>query len=129
MIYFRMDKNIIAKLVDILEYYKNTYSVGEDINLVLDELIENNVEVNGDSFYCPIWSDEFKAWVLLAGTKDKADMWVLKKIIKLIKSGEPIYTMFNGNSDYLLERFKRYNVHLISRNNDVSYISFNKKDN
>lgn len=123
-----MDKNIIAKLTDILEYYENTYSVAEDINLVLDELLANNVEVNGDSFYCPIWSDDIKGWVLLAGTKDKADMWVLKKIIKLIKSGDAIYTMFNGNSDHLLDRFKRYNVHLISRDGDMSYISFNVKD-
>lgn len=129
MIYFRMDKNIIAKLIDILEYYQKTHTVTDDINIVLEELLENNVEVNGDSFYCPIWSDEVNAWVLLAGTKEKADMWVLKKIIKLIKSGDTVYTMFNGNSDFLLDRFKRYNVHLISRNNDVSYVSFNKKDN
>lgn len=123
-----MDKNIIAKLTTILEYYKETYNVTDDIDEVLTELLNNNVEVNGDSFYCPIYREEVSGWVLLAGTKDKADMWVLKKILRLIKSGQPVYSVLNGNSDYLLQQLKRYNVALISRQDDISYISFNVKE-
>ncbi len=120
-----MDKSIIAKLTDIIDYYKLTYQVDENTDGVLRELLDNNVEVNGDSFYCPIWSDEVNGWVLLAGTKDKADMWVMKKILKLIKSGQPVHSMLNGNSDYLLEKIKRYNVTLIGQTGNISYISFN----
>jgi len=120
-----MDKSIIAKLTTILEYYEETYQVADDVSTILNELLTNNVEVNGDSFYCPVWSEEVNAWVLLAGTKDKANMWVLKKILKLIKSGQPIYSMFNGNTEYLLKAFARYNVHVISQDRDMVYISFN----
>lgn len=122
-----MDKNIIAKLEEILHYYKETYQVDDEIEDVLKELLENNVEVDGDSFYCPIWSDEHSAWVLLAGTKDKADLWVLKKILRLIKSGQVIYTMFNGNTEYLLDAFSRYNIRVERQSGDIAYISFNKE--
>lgn len=123
-----MDKNIIAKLTSILEYYKDTYQVDEDLDIVLKELLENNVEIHGDSFYCPIWSKEVNGWVLLAGTKDKADMWVLKKIFKLIKSGDIVYSMLNGNSTHLLKALKRYNVKLMSQKGDIVYISFNTQE-
>lgn len=120
-----MNKTIIAKLDTILEHYQKTYQVSEDINTIREELIVNDVEVNGDSFYCPIWSEEVNAWVLLAGTKDKADMWVLKKIIKLIKTGQPIYSLFNGNSEYLLKAFKRYGVKCLSQDGEMAYITLN----
>jgi len=120
-----MDKNIIAKLTEIIDYYKDTYQVDGDTSEVLKELLDNNVEVRGDSFYCPIWSAQVEGWVLLAGTKDKADLWVLKKILKLIKSGQPVHSMLNGNSEYLLEKLKRYGVKLVEQTGDISYISFN----
>ena len=120
-----MNKNIITKLTEILSYYKETYSVTEETDLVLEELLANNVEVNGDSFYCPIWSDQLDGWVLLAGTKEKADMWVLKKILRLIEKGDSVYTMFNGNSSHLISVFKRYDIEVISQKNDVAYVAFN----
>jgi hypothetical protein len=120
-----MNKTIIAKLKTIINYYKETYTVTESVDDVIDELINNNVEVNGDSFYCPIWSEQINGWVLLAGTKDKADMWVMKKILKLIKSGQPIFSMLNGNTTHLLKALKRYNVQIISQKDDMAYISFN----
>ena len=119
-----MKKNIIPKLNEILEYYRDVYGA-TNIDEVFDDLVNNNVEVQGDSFYCPVWNDTVSGWILLAGTKDKADLWVLKKIIRLIKSGDKIITMFNGNSDYLLKQFARYNVKVINRDNDISIISFN----
>jgi len=125
-----MDKNIIAKLTEILNSYEEDYQVNSDLDEVLKELIANDAEVHGDSFYCPIWSEEVLGggWVLLAGTKGQADLWVLKKILKLIKTGVPIYSMLNGNSDYLLEKLERYNVKLLSRDGNIVYISFNTKD-
>jgi len=120
-----MDKNIIAKLKEILEYYKEVHTVIEDTDIVLDELLNNDVEVHGDSFYCPIWSEQVNGWLLLAGTKDKANMWVLKKIIKLIKTGQPIYSMLNGNSEHLLKTLQRYDVRVTSQQDDLAYISFN----
>ena len=123
------NSNIIAeKLDDILNYYKETYQVDESLDEIREELLRNNVEVNGDSFYCPIWNDELSAWILLAGTKDKADMWVLKKIFRLIKTGVPVYSLLNGNSDYLLPKLERYDVELISRKEEIVFISFNTKD-
>jgi len=119
---------IIPELKEILQYYVDNYDVESSIDEVYNELIENNVEVKGNSFYCPIWNKDINAWLLIAGTKDKADMWVMKKIIKLIKSGDTIYSMLNGNSDYLLDKLKRYNVNLINRNGNISYISFNGKE-
>lgn len=120
-----MDK--YSKLMEILNYYKRTYQVDEDINDVFNELVDNNVIVYGDSFYCPIERDG--VIVLLAGTKDSADIWVLKKIIKLIKTGKPILTLFNGNSEHLISQFKRYNINVIKRDNDTSIVSFNMEDN
>lgn len=111
------------KLLEILLFYIDNYEVIEPIENVYNELISNNVEVKGDSFFCPIVKDGII--VLLAGTKDNADTWVLKKIIKLIKSGKQIKTFFNGNSDYLLKQFSRYDMKIIERKNDMSIISFN----
>lgn len=113
------------KILEILEYYRNTYGLSEPISGIMTELLDNNVEVNGNSFYCPIEKDGMI--VLLAGTKEKADMWVLKKIISLIHSGKPILTAFNGNSDYLIGKFKRYDMNIINRIDDISIISFNMK--
>lgn len=110
-------------LIDILLYYVNTYEPVEPIEHVYNELISNNVEVEGSSFFCPVIKGG--KIVLLAGTKQSADTWVLKKIIKLIKSGKEIITFFNGNSDHLLQKFSRYNIKIIERKNDMSIISFN----
>jgi|SaaInlLV_10m_DNA_4_1040232.scaffolds.fasta_scaffold64625_1 hypothetical protein len=120
-----MKKQIIANLDSILEYYKETYTVSESIEEIRNELVYNNVEVNGDSFYCPIWNEEHQSWILLAGTKETASLWVLKRIVKLIKSGDTILTMFNGNSEYLVSAFSRYNIKVIHQEKDISYISFN----
>ena len=115
---------MMNKLDEILQYYKDTYRVDSDIDEVRDELIQHNVEVHGDSFYCEVRNDNVPT-VLLAGTKEKADTWVLKKIISLIKSGEMFFTLFNGNSDHLINRFSRYNMEVIKREEDVSIIKFN----
>lgn len=120
-----MNKTIIAKLTSILEYYETNYQVNQDNSTVLIELMANNVEVHGDSFYCPMWTEELNGWVLLAGTKDKADTWVLKKILKLIKTGAPVYSVLNGNSGYLLKILERYDVKVLSRDGDMVYIAFN----
>ena len=117
---------IIPELKEILDFYRETYSVTEDLDGIYDELVSNNVEVNGNSFYCPIWNKELNAWLLLAGTKGKANLWVMKKILKLIKGKETVYSMLNGNSDYLLEKLKRYDVEILNRVDDMSYIVFNK---
>lgn len=114
------------KLLEILEYYKDTYSVMDDLGEIYTELVNNNAEVKGNSFYCPIWNHDVNGWILLAGTKDRADMWVLKKIIRLIKSGQTVYTMFNGNADYLFKQFSRYNVKMIEKkDNGIMFLSFN----
>ena len=113
------------KLIEILEYYRDVYTVEETIEEMYLELMENNVEIKGDSFYCPIWNEELGAWMLLAGTKDRADMWVLKKIIALIKSGDKVYSMLNGNSEHLLDILSRYDVKIVDCKNDLTYISFN----
>lgn len=112
------------KLREILQYYVDTYQVDSDINDVYEELACNNVEVRGDSFYCEV-RNEGSPLVLLAGTKDKADIWVLKKIISLIKSKETFLTLFNGNSKHLIERFSRFNLEVLKRDNDMSIIKFN----
>ena len=117
------------KLIEILEYYKVTYVIEESIEDIYDSLVQNNVEVNGNSFYCPIYNTELDAWLLLAGTKEVADTWVLKKIIRLIKTGDTIYTMFNGNSEHLIKMFSRYDLEVIEKkDNGIVYISFNKKE-
>jgi len=114
------------KLLEILTYYRETYEVPSPVHEVYEELIANDVQVEGDSFYCPIWNEQLNAWILLAGTKERADMWVLKKIIHLIKTGETIHTMFNGNADYLLEKFSRYNLTVTDRlDNGIMFLKFN----
>ncbi len=113
------------KLDEILEHYSDSWQVDCDIQDIRDELMANDVEVCGDSYFCPIWKDEVNGYVLLAGTKDKADMWVLKKIIKLIKTGKPIYSMLNGNSTYLMKVLERYDVKLERQDGDIVYLSFN----
>ena len=122
-----MNTKVKDKLTSILEYYKETYQVENELSEVLDELMTNNVEVDGDSFFCPIWNEDINGWVLLAGTKDKADMWVLKKILKLIKSGDIVYTVLNGNSDNIIKMASKYNINVISKTGDMVYISFNTK--
>lgn len=117
------------KLMEILRYYEDTHTITEPIHEIYSDLIENNVEVFGDSFYCPIWHDETDMWLLLAGTKERADLWVLKKIIKLIKSGDTIITIFNGNSNYLIQQFSRYNIKVVNQDRGISTIMFNHKGN
>lgn len=115
----------MEKLKEILNYYQKTWQVNEDINDVYNELIENNVEVKGNSFYCPMWKDDIGAYVLLAGTKEKADTWVLKKIINLIKGGKPILSILNGNSINIMKVLRKYNVKEINRDNEIVLIGFN----
>ena len=115
------------KLTEILEYYKDNYAMFESVDVIVADLLEHDVEVRGDSFYCPVWREDLNCWILLAGAKDHADLWVLKKIIKLIKSGDTIYSILNGNSDYLLDKLTRYNVEIVSRDGDTSQIIFNRE--
>ena len=115
-----------SKLKEILQHYSDTYSMGgATIDDVYNELMDNNVEVRGDSFFCPIYNDELSAVFLLAGTKDRADLWVLKKIIKVLRSGERVFTVLNGNSDYILPQLEKFNSKIIKRDGDVIYIQFN----
>ena len=118
-----MDKD---KLREILQYYLDTYSMdGATVDDVYNELIDNNVEVRGDSFFCPIYSEDLSAILLLAGTKDKANLWLLKRIIKVLRSGDKVITMLNGNSDRILPQLEKFNSKIIKRNGDVTYIQFN----
>lgn len=116
------------KLDEILEHYSKFYTVESSIEEVKAELLSNNVKVEKDSFFCPVWNEEAKAWILLAGTKHHADIWVLKKIIKLIKSGDTIYSMLNGNSDYLIKILSRYDIKVFKRDGETSFIGFNIKE-
>ena len=118
----------LDKLNEILEYYEENHSVDDVLDEVKQELIENNVVVKGDSFFCPIWKDEINGWLLLAGTKDSADLWVMKEIIKLIKSGDTIYSLLNGNIDYLVKKLRRYNVEVLNIQGGIAYIAFNLKE-
>ncbi len=114
------------KLREILQYYLDTYSMGGDtVDDVYNELMDNNVEVRGDSFFCPIYNEELSSVFLLAGTKGRADLWVLKKIIKVLRSGERVFSVLNGNSDYILPQLEKFNSKIIKRDGDVIYIQFN----
>ena len=114
------------KLREILQYYEDNYDMSTiNIDDVFNELISNSVEVQGDSLYCEVYDKEAEMLVLIAGTKDRANMWLLKKVLKLIKSGTPFMTIFNGNSDYLLKQFNRYDLTVFNRVNNISYIGFN----
>ncbi len=114
------------KLREIMQYYADTYSLdGVTMEDVYKELTDNNVEVRGDSFFCLIRREDLSVSLLLAGTKDKADLWVLKKIIKVLRSGDTVITMLNGNSDYILPQLEKFNSKIIKRNGDVTYIQFN----
>jgi len=114
------------KLAEILQYYSDTYSMdGATVEDVYNELTDNNVEVRGDSFFCKIYNEELSAIILLAGTKEKADLWMLKKIIKVLRSGDKVITMLNGNSDYILPQLEKFNSKIIKRDGDVTYIQFN----
>ncbi len=114
------------KLKEILQYYSDTYSMdGATVDDVYNELMANNVEVKGDSFFCPIYNNEHSAIFLLAGTKDKANLWLLKKIIKVLRSGDKVVTMLNGNSDNILPQLEKFNSKIIKRDGDVTYIQFN----
>lgn len=113
------------KLDEILKYYADTFSVEDDLDTIKKELIDNNVEVNGNSFYCEIYNNENDLICLLAGTKDKADIWVLKKIVKLLRSGKRVVSMLNGNSDNILPMLEKYNVNILDKKNDIVYLSFN----
>lgn len=114
------------KLDEILQYYRNTYDMKEDIDVVKADLLKNNAIVKGDSFYCPIWKEN--RWILLAGTKEKADLWVLKEIFKLIKSGDQVISVLNGNSEYLLRGLERFNPKILNRDGELVYIGFNLKE-
>ncbi len=117
---------ISDKLKEILQYYADTYSMdGATVEEVYDELMDNNVEIRGDSFFCPIYNEEHSAIFLLAGTKDKADIWMLKKIIKVLRSGDKVITMLNGNSNNILPQLEKFNSKIIKRDGDVTYIQFN----
>lgn len=113
----------MTKLKEILQHYVDTYEVESNTEEVYEELINNNVEVRGDSFYCEIKHDDLI--VLLAGTKDSADIWVLKKIIKRIKSGKTIITLLNGNSEHILPMLKKYNVEVTNTVGSIVYLRFN----
>ena len=118
-----MDKE---KLREILQYYVDTYPTeGATLDDVYAELIDNNVEVKGNSFFCPIYSEEMSATMLLAGTKDKASLWLLKKIIKVLRSGNKVITILNGNSDNILPQLEKFNSKILKRDGDVTYIQFN----
>lgn len=113
------------KLKEILQYYKDTFKVDSEIDDVYDELISNNVEVNGDSFFCPIYNKDLDSIILLAGTKEKASMWVLKKIIKVLKSGKTVYTMLNGNATGILPMLQKYNAEVVNEDSGITYLKFN----
>ncbi len=114
------------KLKEILQYYHDTYSMeGSTVEEVYSELMENNVEVNGDSFFCPIYNEQLQATILLAGTKEKANIWLLKKIIRVLRSGDRVFTVLNGNSDNILPQLEKYGSKVFKRDGDVSYIQFN----
>lgn len=115
-----------TKLKEILKYYADNFTVDDNaLDEVYAELMANNVEVNGNSFFCTIYNEELASTVLLAGTMDRADLWVLKKIIKLLRSGERVYSMLNGNSDYILPQLEKFNSKVLKRDGDVTYIQFN----
>lgn len=115
-----------TKLKEILQYYNDNYSMdGATMDEVYNELIANDVEVRGNSFFCIVHNEELAAKCLLAGTMDKADLWVLKKIIKVLRTGERVYSMLNGNSDYILPQLEKFNSRIIKRDKDVTYIQFN----
>ena len=114
------------KLREILQYYSDTYSMdGDTVEEVYAELIDNGVEVRGESFFCTIYNKEHSATLLLAGTKDKASLWVLKKIIKVLRSGGKVITALNGNSDNILPQLEKFNSKILKRDGDVTYIQFN----
>ena len=113
------------KLREILEYYKEHHYVNEDIDDIFNELIRHNVEVQGDSFYCDYMDDELKIRIMAAGTKESADIWMLKKFITLVKTGEPFITVINGNHTKLLELFNKYPLTVFNEIDGVLYIGFN----
>ena len=115
-----------TKLKEILQYYVDNFNVSQEVmDEVFSELTANNVEVSGNSFFCPIYDEASGAYVLLAGTKDRADMWVLRKIIKMVRSGKRVYSMLNGNCDYILPQLEKLNCKVNKRDGDVAYIQFN----
>jgi hypothetical protein len=118
-----MDTN---KIKDILNYYENTYNMCNSKEEILKELLDNNVEVHGNSYYCEVYDSKINATVILAGTKDKADMWVMKKIIRTIKNNDYVLSALNGNIEYLVSKLSRYNCNVISEVNGVAIISFKK---
>lgn len=115
------------KLVEILEYYEDTWTVTEPLQDIYDELIANNVEVNGNCFFCPIYNEELNAYIMVTGAKGEANTWVLRQIIKLIKSGEQIYTVINGNSDKILKVFAKYGAERITEQDGLVYMSINRR--
>lgn len=118
--------NMEEKLREILQYYSDTYTIGDEtVDEIYDDLVANGVEVRGNSFFCPVYSEPLQATLLLAGTKDKADMWMLKKIVKVLRSGNKVITMLNGNSDYILPQLDKFGGKILSRDGDVTYIQFN----
>jgi len=114
------------KLKEIVRYYFDNFDMrGQSFESVYQELLDNDVEVKGNSFFCPIWSDELQAFMLMGGAKEKADMWMLKKFIKFIKQGEKTYTVVNGNSDLIVPMLLKYEPKIIQRNDDITILQFN----
>lgn len=122
MLLYRMEN----KLKEIVRYYFDNFDMrGQSFESVYQELLDNDVEVKGNSFFCPIWSDELQAFMLMGGAKEKADMWMLKKFIKFIKQGEKTYTVVNGNSDLIVPMLLKYEPKIIQRNDDITILQFN----
>lgn len=114
------------KLKEIVQYYFDNFDMqGQSFDDVYNELADNDAEVHGNSFFCPIWSDEVQAYMLMGGAKDKADRWMLKKFIKFIKRGEKTYTVVNGNSDLIVPMLLKYDPKIIQRNDDITILQFN----
>lgn len=125
MLLYHMEKKL-DKLREIVQYYFDNFDMGgHSFDEAYQELVDNNAEVHGDSFFCPIWSEEFQAYMLMAGAKEKADIWMLKKFIKFLKRGDRTYTVVNANSDYIVPMLEKYNPTIIQRDKDVTVLQFN----
>ena len=115
-----------SKLLEICNYYRDNFNVPQsEIDEMLVELQENGVEVKGNSFYCDIYNEKLDASILLAGTMDKADTWVLKKIIKRLKQGDTVYSMLNGNQEKIIPMLQKYNCKIIKETDMITVLKFN----
>jgi len=112
------------QLKSILMYYVEHFEVDEnEIPAIISDCDTSfDLIVTDNSFFAPIRCNE--QVMLLAGTKAHADRWVLKKIIKLIKSGVPILTYLNGNLEKILPMLDKYSPTMV---NKQTFIFNNKK--